>query len=139
MSESPGPNVFGDSARFMSDGLTLLLEEGIPVRPRVRAPDADRPWVATWVDPEAGEVGLGPEADDTRVVLYLSPAAAVFNQDGERVFHYEWNGALWCDHEDEAFEAEEYWETGEIVCPHCGDDVTSSRHSEGASEGGADA
>jgi len=112
------PPIGGDSARFMSDGLTLRLDSGQDVTPRVRAPDSDRPWLTTWVDPEAGEVGLGPEADDTRAVLSLSPAKAVFDDEGRRLWHYECNGWWYCDREHEAFD----WETGDIECPHCGDE-----------------
>lgn len=36
---------------------------------------------------------------------------------GERLFHYEWLGGLWCEREGERFE----WETGEVTCPYCGD------------------
>lgn len=110
----------GDSARFMSDGLTLLLENGQAVTPRVRESDDGGPWIATWVDPQAGEVGLGPDPDDTRVVLYLSPAKAVFDDEGARLWHYEWNGWLYCDREDGAFD----WQTGDVTCPHCGDEFS---------------
>lgn len=37
---------------------------------------------------------------------------------GERLFHYEWNGWLWCERENEAFD----WQTGDVECPHCGED-----------------
>lgn len=111
-------HIGGDSAKFMSDGLTLLLENGQSVQPRVRGPGEQKPWVATWVDPKNGEVGLGPEPDDVRVVLYLSPAKAVFNDNGDRVWHYEWCGWLYCGREDEAFD---YPDPGDVSCPHCGD------------------
>lgn len=110
----------GDSAKFMSDGLTLFLENDQSVRPRVRAPGESQPWIVTWVSPEDGELGLGPEVDDTRVVLYLSPAKAVFNQEGERVYHYEWQGNLYCDREERVFD----WQTGGVECPHCGGEFT---------------
>lgn len=112
------PSIGGESAKFLSDGLTLFLENGRNVCPRVREPDSRQPWVVTWVDPENGEVGLGPEADDTRVVLYLSPATAVFDDDGERIWHYEWKGSHYCDRENGVFD----WETGDVECPYCGDE-----------------
>ena len=110
----------GESAKFMSDGLTLLLENGHNVTPRVRTPGDNQPWMVTHVNPEDGEIGLGPETDDTRVILYLSPAKAVFDQSGERVYHYEWQGQLYCDREEGVFD----WQTGDVECPHCGGEFT---------------
>lgn len=35
---------------------------------------------------------------------------------GEVLDHYEWNGWLWCENRQDAFD----WETGDVECPHCG-------------------
>jgi uncharacterized Zn-finger protein len=110
-------SVGGESAMFMSDGLVLELANGRRVRPVLTSPESNEPWCVTWVDDTTGEIGLGPEVDDTRVELSLTASKAVFTDDGERIYHYEWNGALYCEHDDAAFE----WETGDVTCPYCGD------------------
>jgi len=110
----------GESAKFMSDGLTLLLENGRSVRPQLRTPGEREPWIATWVDPKKGEVGIGPEVDDVRAILYLSPAKAVFDDEGVRVWHYEWNGWLYCDREQEVVGD---FEPGTHTCPYCEDEI----------------
>lgn len=112
--------VGGESARFVSDGLVLQLENGRSVRPRLRRPGENESWVVTFSSPEEREIGLGPEVDDTRVILSLSPSKAVFTQDGERIYHYEWVGGLYCEREEQVFD----YETGEVTCPYCGEGFT---------------
>lgn len=36
---------------------------------------------------------------------------------GETLYHYEWNGWLFCHREGNPFD----WQTGDVECPHCGD------------------
>lgn len=49
----------------------------------------------------------------------MTEGSATYEADGpdDVPAHTEWNGWLYCEHENEAFD----WQTGEVECPHCGD------------------
>lgn len=44
---------------------------------------------------------------------------ATHPETGGDLWHYEWNGWMWCERENEAFD----WPDDSVSCPHCDEHV----------------
>jgi hypothetical protein len=93
-------------------------------------------WAVVWVNTTEGQVGwhipmyMVPDWLDKRDPEYDGYTTAAKNgrmarltdltEPTTNVDHFEWNGWLFCDIANDAFD----WQTGEVTCPHCKTEFT---------------